>query len=396
MAAAAGRRVGGPGQGVRRCGVRLRAVAPPASAGALAVGGAPLQLEGPGGGAVRVFGVEHLGVDAAAARAVLSAEAPPHCVVVETALGDAHGAAWGQALLYDEALLMTSDEPMLRAFTHAAYSVRREADGGDLASGQSWAQCAAQLPAEQLVYVAALAAGVPLVYGDRPKAVTYGRMLGLCSAAELDATFARQTEAEVRQLAGLPPPGGEDADAFERFCIRERDDIVAKALWEASAGAGAADVVGVVGADHLPGIAAAWSSAEALDISELLAAPEEPEHPFGMPPEEAQEAGVKRALLERVLGLRCTYEVLQDAQKALGEVPEEAFEAYDATFETYLSSRMRLASLSRDVLDASVGGVDKGSFWDALAYVRAIRPSEGGAGFDLAVRDSLRTLNYMM
>ena len=49
---------------------------------------------------------------------------------------------------------------------------------------------------EQLAYVAALAVGAPLLFGDRPKQHTYARLSKLASLSELDAFFGWQ----VRQL----------------------------------------------------------------------------------------------------------------------------------------------------------------------------------------------------
>ena len=55
-----------------------------------------------------------------------------------------------------------------------------------------------QLPPEQLAYVAALAAGSPLIFGDVPMARTLQRLLHEPSLAELDAGFATQVRSGSR------------------------------------------------------------------------------------------------------------------------------------------------------------------------------------------------------
>lgn len=56
------------------------------------------------------------------------------------------------------------------------------------------------VPGEQLAYVAALAVGAALVFGDRPKRETWERLL-LPSLADLDAAFAWQVS--VRFYSGV-------------------------------------------------------------------------------------------------------------------------------------------------------------------------------------------------
>ena len=45
---------------------------------------------------------------------------------------------------------------------------------------------------EQLAYIAGLAVGAPLIFGDRPKELTYERLMTLPSLADLDQTFGCQ------------------------------------------------------------------------------------------------------------------------------------------------------------------------------------------------------------
>lgn len=50
------------------------------------------------------------------------------------------------------------------------------------------------MPGEQLAYVAALAVGAPLLFGDRPKQETYARLSWHASLSELDAFFGWQVQ----------------------------------------------------------------------------------------------------------------------------------------------------------------------------------------------------------
>ena len=104
-------------------------------------------------------------------------------------------------------------------------------------------------------------------------------------------------------------------------------------------------------------------------------------------------AGVRRALAEAVMGLRVTDAVLSDMARALGPVPAEHVEAYEATSETYGTCRMLLAPLDRELLQAVVGGCDC-DFYDVLEPVRRVRPVNGGAGWDEEVLVQLRELNF--
>ena len=58
------------------------------------------------------------------------------------------------------------------------------------------------VPGEQLAYVAALAAGAPLLFGDRPKRETYARLGSLTSLSELDAFFGWQVRHDSCELMG--------------------------------------------------------------------------------------------------------------------------------------------------------------------------------------------------
>lgn len=60
------------------------------------------------------------------------------------------------------------------------------------------------MPGEQLAYVAALAVGAPLLFGDRPKRDTYACLSSLTSLSELDAFFGWQVRRDSCDLLGNP------------------------------------------------------------------------------------------------------------------------------------------------------------------------------------------------
>ena len=169
------------------------------------------------------------------------------------------------------------------------------------------------------------------------------------------------------------------------MCINERDVILAHTIYEEATMEGVpGEVVAVVGSDHLAGVERNWTemvetggksrtSQERLD--ELLAAPDTTRDAIG----------TRLAIMQRLLGLRCTESLVQDAFKALDDdmntLEGEEIIAFNATSEIYGSARMLLACVEdREVFDAVVGGVEKSDFADALAPMREVRPANGGVG----------------
>ena len=57
---------------------------------------------------------------------------------------------------------------------------------------------------EQLAYIAAFATGAKLIFGDRPKDITYRRLAALATSVQLDEAFGIQCEEHYRELLGLP------------------------------------------------------------------------------------------------------------------------------------------------------------------------------------------------
>jgi hypothetical protein len=242
-------------------------------------------------------------------------------------------------------------------------------------------------PTEQIAYVCALAVDAPLVYGDRPKAATFGRLFDASSAAELDAAFGAQTASNYDDLTGADGSSGASADdVFERVVLRERDAFLYHALRTQARAAGAGKaIVGVVGSAHLSAVAAMFASKRDLpDLEPLLAPP-----PAGAAGEDALY-GVRRALLERLLALRCPPEVAEEAMATLGPLPAQHVGAYEATSEVYGSCRMMLATLDREQLGRVACGAGGADLYDVLAPVRALRPSLGGPGCSEEVLQQLR------
>ena len=160
--------------------------------------------------------------------------------------------------------------------------------------------------------------------------------------AELDATFGNQSERNYRLLlpedhpqATIPPAKADDV--FENVCINERDVILAHTIYEEATMEGVpGEVVAVVGSDHLAGVERNWTemvetggksrtSQERLD--ELLAAPDTTRDAIG----------TRLAIMQRLLGLRCTESLVQDAFKALDDdmntLEGEEIIAFNATSE---------------------------------------------------------------
>lgn len=60
----------------------------------------------------------------------------------------------------------------LRVFCQIAAALQEQGDGA-FAPGGVWSQAVANLNGEQLAYIAAFATGAQLLFGDRPKDITY-------------------------------------------------------------------------------------------------------------------------------------------------------------------------------------------------------------------------------
>ena len=173
-----------------------------------------------------------------------------------------------------------------------------------------------------------------------------------------------------------------------------RPPLPLQALHDASLAAGPGRcVVGVVGASHLAGMRHLWEGGR---WRELLGAGEA----LRMPDIEAVKAresrerlGVRWALFRAVLRLTCRPDVIRDVRAVVGPVPGDLRPVYCLAAEVYGSSRMLLAVLNRDQLGEVCGGW-RCDFYDVLAPLRAVRPVNGGPGYDEELVFELRELQF--
>lgn len=110
----------------------------------------------------------------------------------------------------------------------------------------------------------------------------------------------------------------------------------------------------------------------------------------------ADDIGVRLAIMQRLLGLRCTESLVADANAALDAdldaLVGDDIIAFNATSEIYGSARMLLACVEDKALfDAVIGGVDKSDFGEVLQPMRDVRPSKGGSGWSEDALVWLRT-----
>lgn len=325
----------------------------------------------------------------------------PHTVVVETAINQAHGSATGNIAIPDDYLMITPGgngaAGMVDARTRALAHIGVQLAGyPDPLSSSLWAEVSRSpmFYSEHLVYSAAFAVGARLVHGDRPKYVTYQRMLWQPSIVDLDDSFGIQSALNYHDLvAHMRPPnaGPEETGLAEQILIGERDAVMLQSLYKASIEAGSgACVVGVVGASHLSGMQQLWPGNKWRDVI-AAGATELPERRGE--DETPEQFGVRRALFDGVIRLTCRDDVIIDIAETLGDPPLASMQAYELTHELYGSSRMLLATLGRDQLEEVCQGW-RCDMWEILAPLRAVRPVNGGPGYDPELVLELRTLNY--
>mmetsp|Transcript_54871 Transcript_54871/g.174397 ORF Transcript_54871/g.174397 Transcript_54871/m.174397 type:complete len:343 (-) Transcript_54871:76-1104(-) len=217
-------------------------------------------------GRAQVFaaGVEHSASRPDVAELILRAR--PSVVVVETGVSREHEAATGAVFEYDERNLQrgrSAEGFFLAMYTNIAKQLREGAgEGTPPWEDPSWAQVAAAMSGEQLAYVAALAVGAQVVYGDRPKARTLERLLEIPTLEEADEAFAAHALYNYQELleggsclAAAEAARGGDVDAYTRIVVQERDVVLAASIQGAAEAAGPGElVVAIVGEAHLPGL----------------------------------------------------------------------------------------------------------------------------------------------
>lgn len=183
-----------------------------------------------------------------------------------------------------------------------------------------------------------------------------------------------------------------NTNCVHRVMILERDATLLHTLHAASLRAGPGGcVVGVVGASHLAGMRHLWESGRWAAMADSVT--RMPDVAAVQAAESPERLAVRWALFRAVLRLTCRPDVIRDVRAVVGPVPPALKATYCLAAELYGSSRMLLAVLNRDQL----GEVCQGwrcDFYEVLAPLRAVRPINGGPGFDEELVLALRTLQF--
>lgn len=111
----------------------------------------------------------------------------------------------------------------------------------------------------------------------------------------------------------------------------------------------------------------------------------------------APGAGARRGMLDALMSLSVTDEVLQDFEANLPPIPEDQEAERQYAFEFYSAQRTQLSALPREILDRVCGcmpGCEAGSsMWEVLEPLRDARPARGGKGWDEDLVMQLRALD---
>lgn len=397
---------------------------------------------------VHVFGVEHTKPQPHIGEYIL--EQRPQCVVVETAMTPEHGSLSGNLIGCGD-WVQGSAAFWLRNFCAIAEQIREGGPAGWRSDGGVWRQIVQYHNGEQLAYISALAAGTHLVFGDRPKDITYRRLYCLPTIAQLDQAYAAQVVSNYQDTLGKAPPKYEPlaASRVQQILMEEREAVMCKIVSDccrgtlaqlggnvrrgapASWGPPPSDVplvVLVVGSAHLPGLDYMWRTkywkellgSPDLMTSELMSAPDVLKMGQPVPVATvdvdkvdtepvrdavkravaaaaeagAADLGLRRGLVEALLRLQCTSEILADLDLVLPPVPEgESQQVKDMVAEIWGTMRMQLACLPPDMLQQVVAG-NNCDFSELLAPLRALRPLNKGPGYDQEIMMALRALNF--
>lgn len=328
------------------------------------------------GGRARLLGVQHgTHPNTCAASEVLNAQ--PRAVCVETPPTPTRTDRL-QSLTFDSVLRPSSDG-LLALYKRCSNAVALSTDQ----SSELSSLASSGIPSEQLVYIAALAIGAPVVNADRPKRATYLRLLRSHSLEQLDNAFSAQADRFAASCAGVGVPhSAVKLDAFEETCMRERDILMASSIaTTASSFAHGSDsdsvhVVAVVGNDHVDNLTQLLehecdSSGTGLQASSesLLEEPQDPPRKTELP--------LRRAITEAVLNLRAPSSVIREAIAIMDQLREgeHDIEQYLRAKEAYCTGRMLLESLSLGVREHFFKPTD--SFEPLLQHCR---PINGGSG----------------
>lgn len=241
-----------------------------------------------------------------------------------------------------------------------------------------------------LAHAAAFCVDATVIHADRPLADKIQRLYEGTSLEDLDAGVGVQCCINYSDMLGqrLQHSSLEAAAVVHNVHILQRDAILTYSLQRA-ASRQSSMVVGVVGADHLEGIAKYWDMParqylqEAERHSMTTLASSEPDTP--------DYQGVKRALFERFFDLSASPATCAAMQQYLAPLTDEALEAYELTWEIYGNSRMMLACLNQADLKKVCSG-QACDMWETLSSVRALRPVNGGKAYSEEVAFELRQL----
>ncbi|GLI71608.1 hypothetical protein VaNZ11_016873 [Volvox africanus] len=361
------------------------------------------------GTAIHVFGVEHLSPQPHIGEWIIRQR--PQAVVVETAMGPEHGAMAGNVIRCGDRVVDPTAGFFLRMFCQIGVTLQ-EFKEGDFTQSPLWNQVRSGYNGEQLAYIGAFTTGAPLVFGDRPKDITYRRLFGMTTILHLDQGFSYAAVQNYRTFLGLPPlPYDPDnLPVTEQIMMQEREAVMLKvvhqlchnSLPQQHLEAGRPrDLALVVGSAHLAGLEYLWRSGrwrevvgsgnvnQPLTASQLLAAPP----PSSSDTPDEPQYGLRRGLMEALLRLSVTKQVLSDLESVLGPVPEQQMQSYTSVQEVYGAFRMQLASLPRDLLERLVEGLGC-TFYEILQPLRDIRPMNGGPGYSQDMVMYVRGLNF--
>jgi hypothetical protein len=351
---------------------------------------------------VSLFGITHTAKEYEAAEFIMRAK--PKFVVCETAVSAQHGDQHGNVVTFEQGVQQMMIDPQLDEaltfVTRLAGEMKSEVDK-DALVGDFWLSMREQLPAEPLVYAAAMYVDAKIVFADRPKRSTYGRLVTEPTLEALDEAFSKQSERNYRLL--LPENDKlrqecdsiiTEDDAFQKYIINERDQVMTSSIRKCVADAGGESndsVVAVVGADHFEGIKKCYK--DVFGASEVEA--KVPELLGCKDVSSVDSPGLRLAIALRMLGLRCSPDLIEDIMRSLEKdvaaLDAAEKEKFELNSEAFGSTRMLLALVDdREVFDAAVAGVGKSDFWEKLAKFRNMRPKYGGNGMDEASINELR------
>lgn len=148
----------------------------------------------------------------------------PSHVVLESAMSPEFGNATGNVLSISDADSARADMVMFRVLFAVANALRQH--DAPLES-DTWQEVRTKMYGEQLAVIAALTVGAQILYGDRPKALTYKRLLHCCSAADLDDAFGRRSAQNFREMLGHRTDGHSDVSSMvENVLMTEREAVL--------------------------------------------------------------------------------------------------------------------------------------------------------------------------